>query len=87
MAFLSRHLGTPADNALVLRCGALAFVNQGLVGEGREMDEQDYKEYLNEVYGDIDICGLSYPAGQVLQDVDPTAFDVGFADWSSEQEE
>ena len=37
MAFLSRHLGTPADNALVLRCGALAFVNQGLVGEGRVM--------------------------------------------------
>jgi hypothetical protein len=30
---------------------------------------------------------LSYPAGQVLREVDPTAFDVGFADWESEQED
>jgi len=51
------------------------------------MDEQDYEDYLNEAYGDIDVCGMSYPAGQVLREIDPTAFDVGFADWSSEQEE
>lgn len=51
------------------------------------MDEQAYKEMLNEVYGNIEVCGLTYPAGQVLQDVDPIAFDVGFVDWSSEQEE
>lgn len=47
-------------------------------------DENDYKEYLNEVYGDIDVCGLQYPAGQVLYEFDPVAFDVGFANWLSE---
>jgi len=50
------------------------------------MNEEQFKEYLDEVYGDIDICGMSYPASQVLQDVDPTAFDVMFADYTSEEE-
>ena len=51
------------------------------------LSKKDYEEYLNEVYGDIDICGLSYPAGQVLKKVDPIAFDVGYAQISWSQEE
>lgn len=49
------------------------------------MDEKDYEDYLNEVYGDVDICGLFYPAGSALRDVDPAAFDIGYADWEAEE--
>ena len=43
-------------------------------------DEKLYMEYLNEVYGQVSICGLEYPAGDALKEIDPIAFDVGFAD-------
>ena len=53
------------------------------------MDEEEerYKEELNEIYGEVEICGYKYPAGDVLKEVDPVAFRVGLADWTSEQEE
>lgn len=54
--------------------------------ESNDFDEQKFKEYLDELYGDVDICGLPYPAGQTLQDVDPIAFDVAFYDYISEYE-
>jgi len=43
-------------------------------------DEDEFLEYLNEIYGPVKICGLEYPAGQALKEVDPTAFRVGMAD-------
>ena len=35
---------------------------------------RDVEDSLNESYGDVDICGLSYGAGSALKDVDPIAF-------------
>lgn len=49
--------------------------------------EDDYEQDLNEMYGDVDVCGCSYPAGMILREVDPTAFDVGYNDWCSEVKE
>ena len=46
--------------------------------------EDCYKEMLNDVYGDIAICGLSYEAAEALESVDPTAFRCGFSDYLSE---
>ncbi len=52
------------------------------------MDEKDYDEYLKEVYGDrTTICGLEYDTAYAFKEVDPIAYDVGYADWSSFQEE
>lgn len=45
------------------------------------MDEA-YRDYLNEE--DIDILGMPYPAGNVLEGVDPVRFRVGFSDWTAE---
>ena len=45
--------------------------------------EQLYQDMLDDVYGDIDICGYEYPASAVLQDVDPIAYRCGFADYTS----
>jgi len=44
------------------------------------IDDADYMEYLNDLHGDVDICGYSYQAGCALRELDPTAFSVGQAD-------
>jgi len=43
-------------------------------------DEEKFEEYLDEIYGNVSICGYEYPAGQALREVDPIAFRVCFAD-------
>lgn len=40
-----------------------------------------YREYLNEAYDLVNICGLEYQAGDALFEVDPTAYRCGFSDW------
>ena len=50
-------------------------------------DEAEFKEYLNEMYGDIDVCGMRMPAGDILEEIDPTAFDVMYADFCAEMVE
>ena len=40
-----------------------------------------YTDMLDEVYGDIEVCGMTYEAGRVLRDVDPVAYRCGFIDW------
>ena len=51
------------------------------------LDENDlegiYEDFLNDVYGDIDVAGNTYMTSTVLRVIDPTAFDVGFSDWLS----
>jgi len=46
----------------------------------RQLEEM-YNEMLDDVYGDIEICGYHYPASKALFDVDPTAYRCGFNDW------
>ena len=36
--------------------------------------EVAFVNYLNECYGDVEICGMTYPAAEVLKDADPVAF-------------
>lgn len=50
-----------------------------------DYDETKYAEYLNELHGEVEICGITYPTGDALYAVDPTAFAVGMADWEAEQ--
>jgi DNA-directed RNA polymerase subunit RPC12/RpoP len=51
-----------------------------------EAKEVDYCDYIDECYGEVEVCGYKYPSSQVLQEVDPIAFRVGFSDWSSENQ-
>jgi len=50
----------------------------------RELEEQ-YRDMLDDVYGEIDICGYKYPAGKALADIDPTAFRGGLLDYTSSE--
>lgn len=43
--------------------------------------EGRYREFLDEVYGEIDVCGYKYDAGRLLELIDPVAFRCGMNDW------
>lgn len=45
-----------------------------------KFSEEQFEERLNEIYGDIIICGESFQSGTALKELDPTAFDVMLAD-------
>jgi hypothetical protein len=47
--------------------------------------ENRYCEFLDEVYGPVNIAGLTYDTSSVLKEVDPTAFRCGLNDWSDEE--
>jgi hypothetical protein len=52
-----------------------------------EVTEEEYRDFLTECYGIIDVCGYKYDAGYALQELDPIAFRVGKGDYESEMEE
>lgn len=41
-----------------------------------------YDEALDEAYPDLTIAGMEYQTSRVLKEVDPTAYRVGFSDWT-----
>lgn len=45
--------------------------------------EYDYRDMLNECYGQVEICGYKYDAGCALNTVDPIAFRCGYADYTA----
>ena len=49
-----------------------------------ELDSIDtdkwFLDRLNEVYGEIDVCGYKHHAGNLLKEIDPTAFRCGMND-------
>lgn len=44
----------------------------------------EYIDFLNEIYGDVEVCGYSYGAGNVLESQDPVAFRCGKGEYESE---
>jgi len=40
-----------------------------------------YDDFLDEVYGDVEIAGLTYATSEVLKATDPIAYRCGFLDW------
>lgn len=52
----------------------------------KELTEDEFEEYLNEMYGTVDVCGMTFDSGAILRELDPTAFRCGQADYESELE-
>jgi len=42
--------------------------------------EEAYEDTLNDIYGDVSICGQERPSGTVLKEIDPIAFNCGMSD-------
>lgn len=51
-----------------------------------ESSEDEYDSYLDECYGDIDVCGSIYSASYALKELDPTAYRCGKSDYDSEKD-
>lgn len=49
----------------------------------REYAEDSYDDMLNDVYGDIDVCGYSYCAADAFYRIDPIAYECGCNDYES----
>lgn len=47
------------------------------------MTDSEYEEMLDEIYGTVEICGMTYSAGSSLSGVDPVAFRCGKGDEES----
>jgi hypothetical protein len=45
-----------------------------------ELTEQEYEDMLDEIYGEVQICGMTFNSGRALRELDPTAFRCGMAD-------
>jgi hypothetical protein len=48
-------------------------------------DDDAYDEMLDECYGEIEICGLSYSASIALYRVDEIAYNCGRNDWADSE--
>ena len=46
----------------------------------KERTEEEYENQLTDIYGDVNICGMKYPAGRALRLLDPIAFRCSLAD-------
>ena len=50
----------------------------------QEISEREFENYLDDIYGDVDICGMKYSAGRALKELDPIAFNCAKSDYESE---
>jgi hypothetical protein len=51
-----------------------------------EMTEDQFIEELDEIYGQVDICGYKYSSGRALLELDPIAFRCGKSDSEASHE-
>lgn len=49
-----------------------------------DISNSEYMEMLDEIYGEVTICGMAYSAGAAREACDPVAFRVGLGDYESE---
>ena len=49
-----------------------------------EIDDDEFRDYLDGIFGDVDVCGFTYGPGYALQELDPTAFRCAKLDYESE---
>lgn len=52
----------------------------------KEWNELEFEDYLNDVYDEVNICGLKYSAGTALKEIDPIAFNCAMNDCEQEEE-
>lgn len=63
----------------------VTFFRGHIVTNGQvDIGSGEYMEYLDEVYGETTICGMTYSAGAALEAIDPVAFRCGLGDYESE---
>ena len=39
-----------------------------------EVTDEEFDEYLDKTYGDVQVCDYVYPASKALKEIDPVAY-------------
>lgn len=81
------------NNILIEKRAELLEVKQAIYAKQAEIrnfsyesTDDEYDSYLDECYGDIDVCGSSYTASYAFKNLDPTAYRCGKSDYDSEKD-
>ena len=81
------------NNILIEKRAELLEVKQAIYAKQREIrnfsyesTDDEYDSYLDEIYGDIDICNTPYSASYALKALDPIAYRCGKSDYDSEKD-
>ena len=67
MTITTREQAFSADNVTT-------FQGWDVVNGEVSLSDSEYVEILNEVYGEVGVCGMTYGSGSILVDQDPTSF-------------
>jgi len=46
-----------------------------------------YADMLDDIYGDVDVCGHTFSSAYALKELDYTAYRCGFLDWIDAENE
>ena len=49
-----------------------------------DISNDEYCDWLDEIYPAVEVCGMTYLAGMTLEAIDPVAFRCGLGDYESE---
>lgn len=64
----------------------IEILNQHYKGYSEWDIEKMTEDWLAEIYGDVNICGIKYDAATVLREYDPTAFRAAVLDFIESEE-
>jgi len=53
----------------------------------QELTEEEFESILNDTYGNIEICGMTFNSGRALKELDPIAFRCALNDYESNENE
>ena len=73
------------DATLEDELGSGAYVDRDGDTMYYETIEDNVRDMLNEVYGEVEVAGIVFDAGHVLSELDPTAFRCTVADYMDEE--
>lgn len=51
-----------------------------------DLSEEEFIDVLDDIYGDVEICGMKYSSGRALLELDPIAFRCAQGDYEGEQD-
>lgn len=50
------------------------FRGHDVVNGEVELTNSEYEDVLNDIYGDVEVCGQTFGSGSILVDADPVSF-------------
>lgn len=72
-------------NATTFNINNVTFFRGHTVTNGQvDIGTDEYSDFLDDCYGDVTICGMTYSAGAALEAIDPIAFRVGLGDYEAQ---